>query len=52
MPGDEINDSSTPMMIRDPAGRYHNPDGSKFNTADEALAHFMQRCNRHPRPAA
>ena len=39
-------------MLREPTGRYHDPDGSKFDTADEALVHLKaRRVRRHP-PAA
>ena len=38
-------------MLRDPSGCYHDPDGSKFDTVDEALAHLQARRRRHV-PAA
>jgi|SRR5215467_6954607 len=48
-----FNDHSAPNDgWIDPTGRYHDPDGSKFDAADEALAHLkMHRARRRP-PAA
>jgi hypothetical protein len=32
--------SNDGWFLRDPTGCYHNPDGLKFDTAEDALAHL------------
>jgi len=43
---DEVNDCNYPYALRDPAGRYHCPDGSKFDSADDAFAHLKTRASK------
>jgi len=50
-----FNDNSAPndgWMLRDPSGCYHDPNGSKFDTADDALAHLKARRAKRRSPAA
>jgi hypothetical protein len=44
---DEVNNSiDYPYALRDPAGRYHSPDGPKFDSAEDAFAYLKARASR------
>jgi hypothetical protein len=49
-----FNENAAPnegWALRGPAGHYHDPDGLKFDTADDVLAHFKSGRARRARKA-